>query len=93
VIRLGKKWCEEEKEGDGRGSTPFEAGVAARAIGGSVLGVLHGGGEVGGGGPTQLGRWQLAAGGRWLQHAARARAGSDRGGLGLTCGPHYSPRV
>jgi hypothetical protein len=72
VIRLGKKWCEEEKEGDGRGSTPFEAGVAARAIGGSVLGVLHGGGEVGGGGVQRSlggGSWPRVGGGSNTPHA------------------------
>jgi hypothetical protein len=60
AIRLGKKWREEEKEGDGGRSTPFEVGVAARAIGGSVLGVLHGGGEVEGGGSSAA--WAAAAG-------------------------------
>jgi hypothetical protein len=47
AVQLGKKWREEEKGGDNGHSAPFGAGTTVRAVGGSGLGVPHGGGEGG----------------------------------------------
>jgi hypothetical protein len=70
AVRLGKKWCEEEKGETAGARPPFEAGAAARDVGegapawgaawrrgrGSNLGVLRGTGELKGGGGGTLTR-------------------------------------
>jgi hypothetical protein len=71
AVRLGKKWCEEEKGETAGARPPFEAGAAAR--------------DVGEGGPAWGAAWRRGRGVQF-GGAAQDR-GIEGGGGTLTCGP------